>query len=177
MKHEVVLAWFLKAIALKHDIKGEEMVDVEKIAGSFRSAIQDLLVPELKAIHVELKHHGEEFLRIDKRFETIDKRFEAVDKRFEALHQEMNKRFEAIDKRFEALHQEMNKRFESIDKRFELFAESLHRLETTQEKILARLDLKEQLTETSVRTNQLEKRMDDVWSMLKTMRSAEAHHP
>ncbi len=127
------------------------MVDVEKIAGSFRSAIQDLLVPELKAIQVELKHHGEEFIRIDKRLE-------------------------AIDKRLEALHLEMNKRFEAIDKRFELFAESMHRLEMTQEKILARLDLKEQLTETAAKTNQLEKRMDDVWTMLKTMRSTEASH-
>ncbi|MCK4388614.1 MAG: hypothetical protein KAV83_00055 [Desulfobacterales bacterium] len=163
------------------------MVDVEKIAGSFRSAIQDLLVPELKAINVELKHHGEEFIRIDKRFETVDKRlealhqemnkrFEVVDRRFEALHQEMNKRFEAVDRRFEALHQEMNKRFETIDRRFDLFAESMRRLETTQEKILIKLDLKEQLTETAAKTDQLEKRMNDVWSMLKTMRTAEASH-
>ena len=135
------------------------MVDVEKIAGSFRSAIQDLLVPELKAIHVELKHHGEEFIRIDKRFEAMDKRFEV------------------IDRRFEALHQEMNKRFETIDKRFDLFAESMHRLETTQEKILVRIDLKEQLTETAAKTDQLEKRLDDLRSMfLKTMRPTEASH-
>ena len=167
------------------------MVDVEKIAGSFRSAIQDLLVPELKAINVELKHHGEEFIRIDKRFEAMDKRFEAVDRRLEALHQEMNKRFEAIDKRFEtvdrrfeamdrrfeALHQEMNKRFETMDRRFDLFAESMYRLETTQEKILARLDLKEQLTETAAKTDQLEKRLDDLRSMfLRTTRPAEASH-
>ena len=145
------------------------MIDVEKIAGSFRSAIQDLLVPELKAINVELKHHGEEFIRIDKRFETVDKRLEA-------LHQEMNKRFEAVDRRFEALHQEMNKRFETIDRRFDLFAESMRRLETTQEKILIKLDLKEQLTETAAKTDQLEKRMNDVWSMLKIMRTAEASH-
>jgi len=128
------------------------MVDVEKIAGSFRSAIQDLLVPELKAINVELKHHGEEFIRIDKRFE-------------------------AIDRRFEALHQEMNKRFETVDRRFDLFAESMHRLETTQEKILAKLDLKEQLTETAAKTDQLEKRLDDLRSMfLRTTRPAEASH-
>jgi chromosome segregation ATPase len=84
-----------------------------------------------------------------------------------------------MDKRFEALHQEMNKRFEAIDKRFDLFAESMHRLETTQEKILARLDLnlKEQLTETTAKTDQLEKRLDDLRSMfLWTTRPAEASH-
>ena len=72
------------------------MNDISKTVGGFRSAIQDLLVPELKAIQTELKHHSEEFARIDKHFEAIDKRFEAVDKRFEDLRREMNQRFEAV---------------------------------------------------------------------------------
>jgi len=61
------------------------MDDISKTVSGFRAAIQDLLVPELKAIQTELKHHSEEFAKIDKRFEAIDKRFEAIDKRFEAV--------------------------------------------------------------------------------------------
>jgi len=59
------------------------MDDISKTVSGFRAAIQDLLVPELKAIQTELKHHSEEFAKIDKRFEAIDKRFEAV---FDSLH-------------------------------------------------------------------------------------------
>jgi len=63
------------------------MEDISKTVGSFRAAIKDLLVPELKAIQTELKHHTEEFAKIDKRFEAVDKRFEAI---FQSLrHLEM----------------------------------------------------------------------------------------
>ncbi len=47
------------------------MDDISKTVGGFRAAIQDLLVPELKAIQTELKHHSEEFAKIDKRFEGM----------------------------------------------------------------------------------------------------------
>ena len=121
------------------------MDDISKTIGGFRAAIQDLLVPELKAIHTELKHHTEEFAR-------IDKRFEAVDKRFEILHQEMNRRFEAVDKRFEAVFQ------------------SLRHLEITQGEILAKLDVKQEVSQYTSKTNALEKRMDDLWALLKSSR-------
>ncbi|MEW6686429.1 MAG: hypothetical protein AB1393_09545 [Candidatus Edwardsbacteria bacterium] len=124
--------------------------DVTKVVSGFRSAIQDLLVPELKAIQVELKHHSEEFKRVDKRFEV--------------LHQEMNQRFEAIDRRFEAI----DRRFEAMDKRFEVIAEGLKRVEIVQEMILSKLDIKEEMIATAAQTKELEKRMDDVWSILKS---------
>jgi predicted nucleic acid-binding Zn-ribbon protein len=119
------------------------MNDISKTVGGFRSAIQDLLVPELKAIQTELKHHSEEFARIDKHFEAIDKRFEAVDKRFEDLRREMNQRFEAV-------------------------FESLHRMELAQGEILAKLDVKQEVIEYTSKTNALEKRMDDLWVLLKS---------
>ena len=121
------------------------MNDISKTVGGFRAAIQDLLVPELKAIQTELKHHSEEFAR-------IDKRFEAIDKRFEALHKEMNQRFERVDKRFEAVFQ------------------SLHHLEMTQGEILAKLDVKEEVNRYTSKTNALEKRVDDLWVLLKNSR-------
>ena len=135
------------------------MDDISKTVSGFRAAIQDLLVPELKSIQTELKHHSEEFAKIDKRFEAIDKRFEAIDKRFET-----------IDKRFEALHQEMNQRFEAVDKRFEAVFQSLHHLEMTQGEILAKLDIKEEVSRYTSKTNALEKRMDDLWALFKNSR-------
>ena len=128
------------------------MDDISKAVGGFRSAIQDLLVPELKAIHTELKHHSEEFARIDKRFETVDKRFEAVDKRFEELRREMNLRFESVDKKFDVMFQ------------------SLHHIEVTQGKILTKLDVKQEVSEYTSKTNALEKRVDDLWALLKNSR-------
>ena len=110
------------------------MDDISKTVGGFRAAIQDLLVPELKAIQTELKHHSEEFAKIDKRFEALDKRFEAVDKRFEAIIQ------------------------------------SLHHLEMTQGEILAKLDVKEEVSQYTSKTNALEKRVDDLWALLKNSR-------
>ena len=117
------------------------MDDISKTVGGFRAAIQDLLVPELKAIQTELKQHSEEFAKIDKRFEAVDKRFEAVDKRFEA-----------------------------VDKRFEAIIQSLHHLEMTQGEILAKLDVKEEVSQYTSKTNALEKRMDDLWALLKNSR-------
>ena len=103
------------------------MDDITKTVGGFRAAIQDLLVPELKAIQTELKHHTEEFARIDKRFEAVDRRFEAM-------------------------------------------FQSLRHIETTQGQILAKLDVKEEVSQYTSKTNALEKRMDDLWALLKSSR-------
>jgi hypothetical protein len=73
------------------------------IVAGLRGAIQDLLVPELKAIQVELKYHTEQFQKIDQRFEAVDTRFEALTRemhdRFEALTREMNERFGQLNTR------------------------------------------------------------------------------
>ena len=103
------------------------MNDISKTVTGFRAAIQDLLVPELKAIQVELKHHSEEFARIDKRFEAIDKKFEAI-------------------------------------------FQSLRHLEMTQGEILAKLDVKQEVSQYTSKTNALEKRVDDLWALLKNSR-------
>ena len=74
--------------------------------------------------------------------------------------------FAKIDKRFEAI----DKRFEAIDKRFEAVFQSLHHLEMTQGEILAKLDVKEEVNRYTSKTNALEKRMDDLWALLKNSR-------
>jgi len=124
------------------------MDDISKTVSGFRAAIQDLLVPELKSIQTELKHHSECFVKIDKHFEALDKRFEAVDRRFDAV----DKRFEAVDRKFDAMFQ------------------SLRHLEITQGEILAKLDVKQEVSRYTSKTNALEKRMDDLWALLKNSR-------
>lgn len=55
------------------------MADV--VAG-FRKVVQDLLVPELKAVQTEIRH-------VNERLEKLEKRFDEMDKRFAALHEEI----------------------------------------------------------------------------------------
>ena len=65
------------------------------LISGFRQIVQDLLVPELKAVQVELKHHSEQL--------------EEMNKHFDALHEEMNRRFSAVDKRLGMLEQRMQR--------------------------------------------------------------------
>lgn len=111
------------------------MSEIEKTVGSFRSAIQDLLVPELKAIRTELGHHKEEFQKIDQRFLNVQQELKD-------LREEMNRRFEASQK-------ENNRRFEAV-------IQSIHNLEKTQERILERLDVKEKVIDLETRFNRFE---------------------
>lgn len=83
---------------------------MKEIIKGFREAIQDLLVPELKAIKTEIsylkeateRNHNEikELRReINERFEKMDKRFEKMDERFE----KMDERFEQMNEKFTQL--------------------------------------------------------------------------
>jgi len=139
--------------------------DVEKIVGGFRSAISDLLVSEMKAVQVELKHHTEQFVRMDKRFDAL---YLEMDRRFK----KMDERFEKIDERFDALYREMDRRFEKVDERFEKVDErfkevmsSLHSIEQTQAQMLEaqkwimdKLTFKDELADYERRISEMEKR-------------------
>ncbi len=69
-----------------------------------RAALQDVLVPELKAIQVRLEH-------LEQRFEGLERRLEAHavenDQRFDSLTREMNQRFEANAQEHSAMLQTM----------------------------------------------------------------------
>ena len=123
---------------------------MEDIVGGFRKVIQDLLVPELKAVQVELKHHSEQFEKIDKRFEAIDKRFEAIDKRFEVLQLQIDERFktmqEQMDRRFTVMQEQMDKRFTVIDRRFEIMQEDVHDIKINLQKVIGMLDVDTKIT-------------------------------
>ncbi|MCS7191654.1 MAG: hypothetical protein NZ937_01550 [Armatimonadetes bacterium] len=99
-----------------------------------RQAIQDLLVPELRAIQVTLQHHGELIQGLQRQMETMqrqnDERFASMqkqmDERFTAMQKQMDERFAAMqqqmDERFAAVQQQMDERFaamqQQMDERF-----------------------------------------------------------
>ena len=103
------------------------MGNIDKTVGSFRSAIQDLLVPELKAIQAELRHHSDRIDKLEKRLEKnqeeTNKRFEAMDKRFEAVLERIHgveKTQERVLEKLDSLGEilEMNKRLAAFEGRF-----------------------------------------------------------
>ncbi|MEW6686189.1 MAG: hypothetical protein AB1393_08290 [Candidatus Edwardsbacteria bacterium] len=59
------------------------------IVTGLREVIQDLLVPELRAIKTELQQYSRQFEAIDKRFEAIDRRFEAIFGELKSLRKDM----------------------------------------------------------------------------------------
>lgn len=101
-------------------------MDTKGLVQGIREVIQDLLVPELKAIRQELKDHSERFERMDKRFEAMDKRFEKVDERFEKIEnrlqgieltmQKILERLDVTEKvaRLESVQQEMGENIRNI---------------------------------------------------------------
>lgn len=113
------------------------------IVEGLRKVIQDLLVPELKAVQVEIGHlnEGLKLLReeINKRFEETNQRFEKMDKRFE----EMNRRFE---EQIGVLHKEMNEKFND--------------LKETQMKIFVRLDLEPRISRLEIYYEDLKTKLE-----------------
>lgn len=95
------------------------------IISGFRQAIQDLLVPELKALQVEVKHQGEAIngLRGD----------------IKELRTEMAGLREEMNQRFETMQTEMNKRFETMH-------EENMDLKIGQREIIAKLDFDKRVT-------------------------------
>jgi len=63
------------------------------IVAGFRQIVQDLSVPELKAIQATLQHHGELIQRLQRQMEAMQRQ---MDERFLALQRQMDERFTAM---------------------------------------------------------------------------------
>jgi len=124
--------------------KGETSKVIDIVAG-IRQALQDVVVPEFRALQEVVRLQGERLDRLDERFERLHQEmaegFQRVDERFEHMSQEMNNRFERMnqemaegfqraDERFERMSQEMNNRFERMNQ------EMNHRFDTVHQEIL-----------------------------------------
>lgn len=126
----------------------------------FRQIVQDLLVPELKAIQVTLQHHGELIQGLQRQMETTQRQ---MDERFTAMQEQMNERFIAVQQqmheRFTAMQRQMDERFtavqeqmaEEFNKVWQAITELLEAQRNTQvvlQRILDRLDVTERVQET-----------------------------
>jgi len=156
--------------------KKKEQVDNPKsFVEGLRQVIQDLLVPELKAIQVTLQHHGELIQNLQRQMETMQRQ---NDERFAALQRQMDERFVTVqrqmDERFTALQQQMDKRFaavqqqivafqqqtaEEFSKVWQAIKELLEAQRHTQmglQRVLDRLDVTEMIKETQARQKVVE---------------------
>lgn len=120
------------------------MNSVSKTVSGFRSALQDLIVPELKALKVEIRGVRETLERHEKKLESHDQmflkltrvmheRFDAtqkqMDDRFDAMQTQMDERFAAMqtqmDERFTAMQQRMDDRFDAMQKQMDTRFEAM----------------------------------------------------
>ncbi len=155
--------------------KKEQIDNPKSFVEGLRQVIQDLLVPELKAIQVTLQHHGELIQNLQRQMETMqrqnDERFAAVqkqmDERFAAFQRQMDERFAAVqrqmDERFAALQQQIlafqQQTAEEFSKVWQSIAELLEAQRHTQvvlQRILDRLDVMEIVKETQTRQKVIE---------------------
>ncbi len=91
--------------------KKEQVDNPKSFVEGLRQVIQDLLVPELKAIQVTLQHHGELIQNLQRQMETMQRQ---SDERFTALQQQMDKRFAAMQQQIVAFQQQTAEEFSKV---------------------------------------------------------------
>ena len=145
--------------------KKEEQVDNPKsFVEGLRQVIQDLLVPELKAIQVTLQHHGELIQNLQRQMETMqrqnDERFAALqrqmDERFTALQQQMDKRFAAVQQQIVAFQQQTAEEFSKVWQAITELLEAQRHTQMGLQRVLDRLDVTEMIKETQTRQKVVE---------------------
>ncbi len=119
------------------------MADIVK---GFREAIQDLLVPELKAMRAEMSALKES---VQQNAQAILELRREMNERFAAMQKEMNERFVKVDERFAEITKQIGEMRGDIG---EVQGE-IKVLAKISERILAELEVKERVT-------RLEERMD-----------------
>jgi RNase H-fold protein (predicted Holliday junction resolvase) len=143
-----------KASEKKKKSKGENPIGI--VAG-FRQIVQDLLVPELKAIQVTLQHHGELIQGLQRQMETMQKQ---MDERFTAMQRQMDERFTAMhrqmDERFTAMQQQNAEEFGKVWKAITELLEAQQHNQVILQRILDRLDVTEMVRETQTRQKVIE---------------------
>ncbi len=145
--------------------KKKEQVDNPKsFVEGLRQVIQDLLVPELKAIQVTLQHHGELIQNLQRQMETMqrqnDERFAALqrqmDERFTALQQQMDKRFAAVQQQIVAFQQQTAEEFSKVWQAITELLEAQRHTQMGLQRVLDRLDVTEMIKEMQARQKVVE---------------------
>lgn len=125
-----------------------------------RQIIQDLLVPELKAIQVTLQHHGELIQSLQRQ---MDERFKKVDEQFNKVDERFNK----IDERFNKVDEEFTKVWQAINE----LVEAQRHTQMILQRILDRLDVTEAVRETQSRQKVMEAQVEDLRDQVQYLRS------
>jgi len=134
------------------------------IVAGFRQIVQDLLVPELKAIQVTLQHHSELIQGLQRQMEAMqrqmDERFAAMqrqmDERFTAMQKQMDERFTAMQRQMEAMQKQNAEEFAKVWKTITEMLETQQHNQIILQRILDRLDVTEMVRETQTRQKVIE---------------------
>ncbi|MCX7968329.1 MAG: hypothetical protein N3B10_07555 [Armatimonadetes bacterium] len=129
-----------------------------------RQVIQDLIVPELKAIQVTLQHHSELIQGLQRQMEKMqqqnDERFAAVqrqmDERFAAVQRQMDERFDAVQQQIVAFQQQTAEEFAKVWQTITELLEAQRHTQLVLQRILDRLDVVEMIKETQTRQKVVE---------------------
>ena len=139
------------------------MNDVSKTVGGFRSALQDLIVPELKALKVEMRGVRETLERHEKKLEAYDQMFVKIADEIRQLRVDMSERFAAMqkqmDERFSAMQKQMDERFNAMQqenaKNFAVMMNSIGELDKNIALLNHRLDYTERINKIEVQLAQI----------------------
>ncbi|GBD11529.1 hypothetical protein HRbin23_01196 [bacterium HR23] len=119
---------------------GKGMRPKDMVTG-LREALQDLLVPELRAIATKVDENTKQIQAVSER---LDRFTQVVEERFATARQESDSRFLALLEETKALRQEMNERFLQVEARFakmdERFAKVDERFEALRQETNARFE-------------------------------------
>lgn len=133
--------------------KKEQVDNPKSFVEGLRQVIQDLLVPELKAIQVTLQHHGELIQNLQRQMETMQRQ---SDERFTALQQQMDKRFAAMQQQIVAFQQQTAEEFSKVWQAIKELLEAQRHTQTGLQRVLDRLDVTEMIKETQTRQKVVE---------------------
>lgn len=144
--------------------KRERRDNPKSFVEGLRQVIQDLLVPELKAIQVTLQHHGELIQNLQRQMETMqrqnDERFAAMqkqmDERFTAMQKQMDERFAAVQKQIVAFQQQTSEEFSKVWQAITELLEAQRHTQMGLQRVLDRLDVTEMIKETQTRQKVVE---------------------
>lgn len=131
----------------KHSDKPRSFVE------GLRQVIQDLLVPELKAIQVTLRHHGELIQGLQRQMEAMQRQ---NDERFAAVQKQMDERFAAVQQQILAFQQQTAEEFSKVWQSITELLEGQRHTQMVLQRVLDRLDVVEMIKETQTRQKVVE---------------------
>ncbi|MCS7264547.1 MAG: hypothetical protein NZ805_06920 [Armatimonadetes bacterium] len=118
-----------------------------------RQVVQDLLVPELRAIQVTLQHHGELIQGLQRQMETMQRQ---NDERFASMQKQMDERFTAMQQQILDSHQQTAEEFKRVWQAITELLEGQRHTQLVLQRILDRLDVTEMVKETQTRQRVVE---------------------